>query len=167
MLLRTLLALVIAMSTSHLFAQMPPVEPGVSHELATWRAARYSNVRYKLDLTLEKMSPVLKGTIEVRVAVSPAGRAGSPRSGAQEPPASEGGPDVIVLDWRKIKGSESLSTIANVTVNGLGAKLSSGPPPAEAGGSELLYSEANEHLIFRDGVVAGENVIKLDFTSPI
>ena len=25
----------------------------------------------------------------------------------------------------------------------------------------------NEHLIFRDGVVAGENVIKLDFTSPI
>ncbi|MBL8123628.1 MAG: peptidase M1 [Blastocatellia bacterium] len=29
------------------------------------------------------------------------------------------------------------------------------------------YVEQNEHLVFRDGVVAGENVIKLDFTSPI
>ncbi len=27
--------------------------------------------------------------------------------------------------------------------------------------------EHDDHLIFRDGVVAGENVIKLDFTSPI
>ena len=30
-----------------------------------------------------------------------------------------------------------------------------------------MYREINEHLIFQDGVVAGENVIKLDFTSPI
>ena len=32
---------------------------------------------------------------------------------------------------------------------------------------EGYFEEANEHLIFRDGVVTGENVIKLDFTSPI
>lgn len=44
-----------------------PIEPGVSLELAKWRAAHYSDVRYKLNLTLEKMAPVLKGTIEVRV----------------------------------------------------------------------------------------------------
>ena len=51
-------------------AQVPSIEPGVSQELAKWRAAHYSDVRYKLNLTLEKMSPVLKGTIEIRVRVS-------------------------------------------------------------------------------------------------
>ncbi len=32
---------------------------------------------------------------------------------------------------------------------------------------EGSYFESNDHLIFRDGVTIGENVIKLDFTSPI
>ena len=48
-------------------AQMPQIEPGVSHELAKWRAVQYSNISYRLNLTLEKMSPVLKGTIEIHV----------------------------------------------------------------------------------------------------
>jgi aminopeptidase N len=30
-----------------------------------------------------------------------------------------------------------------------------------------MCEESNEHLIFRDGVVSGDNIIKLDFTSPI
>ncbi len=51
------------------YSQVPPSEPGVSHDLAKWRAARYSDVRYKLNLTLEKMSPVLKGTMEISVKV--------------------------------------------------------------------------------------------------
>ena len=51
------------------FSQTPPIEPGVSQELARWRAAHYSDVRYKLNLTLEKMSTVLKGTMEIRVNV--------------------------------------------------------------------------------------------------
>ena len=54
------------------YAQNPPIEPGVSQELARWRSARYSHVWYKLNLTLEKMSPVLKGTIEIRVNVGDA-----------------------------------------------------------------------------------------------
>ena len=58
------------------FSQMPAIEPGVSLELAKWRAARYSDVRYKLNLTLEKMSPVLKGSMEIRVNLS---------AGTQEP----------------------------------------------------------------------------------
>src|SRR5256885_6582773 len=88
-------------------AKTPPIEPGVSHELAKWRAARYSDVRYKLNLTLEKMSPVLKGTIEIRVKVS-------------EPPASAGGQNVaasstpIILDWRRLAGHEKESTVSNV-----------------------------------------------------
>ena len=147
--------------TATAFAQIPTVEPGVSHDLAKWRSARYSDVRYKLNLTLEKMSPVLKGTIEIRVKVTEPTAKG-------EPPASAGGPvsatisTPIILDWRRIRGSESLSTISNVSVNGVSVATSK--PPADAGGSPL---ESNEHLIFRDGVVGGENVIKLDFTSPI
>src|SRR5258708_6771731 len=77
--------------------QMPPVEPGVSHELAKWRAARYSDVRYKLNLTLEKMSPVLKGTIEIRVKVSePPALAGGQNGGLDSTP--------IMLDWRRLAG---------------------------------------------------------------
>ncbi len=150
--------ILILMLSTFAFSQstsLPPIETGVSHALAQWRAARYSDVRYKLNLTLEKMSPVLKGTIEIRVKVS-------------EPPASAGGQSggglipPIVLDWRRIAGHEQQSTISNVFVNGKSVSLSANWPPANAGGSDF-----SDHLIFRDGVVAGENVIKLDFTSPI
>ncbi len=112
------------------FSQSDSVETGVSQSLAKWRAANYSDVRYKLNLTLEKMSPVLKGTIEVSL---------------------KNNADQIVLDWRKIRGKEDASTVSNVSVNGKAAK----------------FEEINEHLVFKDGVTKGENVIKLDFTSPI
>jgi len=153
----------------------PPIEPGVSLTLAKWRAERYSDVRYKLNLTLEKMSPVLKGTMEVRVRVAEKGSWGVKES---VPPAVSGGGTAqaetrpvgsvphIVLDWRKIKGHEEKSTISNVSVNGRPVTITSSPP-ATVGGTDMSYSEENEHLIFRDGVVVGENVIKLDFTSPI
>ena len=149
-----------------------PIEPGVSLELAKWRAAHYSDVRYKLNLTLEKMAPVLKGTIEVRVNLK--------SSPPYEVGVAEGrGGSLLVLDWRKIRGHEDKSTISNVTLNGNPAVLSAGEnhPVAEAAtpllrkeGSQRAsptYVEQNEHLIFSDGVQLGENVIKLDFTSPI
>ena len=59
-----ILALFLTMTTS-IFSQAPPIEAGVPQTLAKWRAANYQNVRYKLNLTLEKLSPVLKGTFEV------------------------------------------------------------------------------------------------------
>ena len=43
------------------FSQAPPIGPGVSHDLAIWRAAHYSDVRYKLTRTPETMSPVRGG----------------------------------------------------------------------------------------------------------
>jgi aminopeptidase N len=134
-------------------AQMPPIEPGVSQELAKWRAARYSNVRYKLNLTLEKMSPVLKGTMEIRVNV-----------GTRTPSSASDVP-LIILDWRKIKGHEEKSTVANVSINGKRAVVS--PPQAATADEGVRVPYDNEHLIFSDGVVMGENVIRLDFTSPI
>jgi aminopeptidase N len=136
--------------------QMPLITPGVSHDLAIWRAAHYSDIRYKLNLTLEKMSPILKGTIEIRVKVKP----------QPEPPGSAEKwyfPNEIVLDWRRIRGSEKLSTISNVSINGTAAELRSATESAD---QAKTYDETGEHLIFQN-VPAGENVIKLDFTSPI
>jgi aminopeptidase N len=129
------------------FSQTPPIETGVPQTLAKWRAANYSDVRYKLNLTLEKMSPTLKGTIEISV---------------------KNNADQIVLDWRKIKGQENLSTVSNVSINGTALTLQR---KLTQEGAFLYYDdyyeEINEHLVFKDGVRAGENVIKLDFTSPI
>ncbi|MBL8183241.1 MAG: hypothetical protein JNL64_16815, partial [Blastocatellia bacterium] len=71
----------------------------------------------------------------------------------------------IILDWRKIKGHEEKSTISNVTINGRIALFDR--PQYVKDGISRYYAEIKEHLIFYDNVVIGENVIKLDFTSPI
>ncbi|HCA58556.1 MAG TPA: hypothetical protein DEP46_11285 [Blastocatellia bacterium] len=157
-------------------ATLPPIKPGVSLELAKWRAERYSDVRYKLNLTLEKMSPVLKGTMEIRVVVrdaatsgrGDAGISGQPTTGTQaSPPASARAAEIppIILDWRKIRGHEEKSTISNVTINGRIALFDR--PQHVKDGISRYYADIQEHLIFYDNVVIGENVIKLDFTSPI
>ena len=150
----TFLVLTMIFATITTFSQtMPPIETGVSQNLAQWREKRYSDVRYKLNLTLEKMSPILKGTMEIRVKLS-------------EPPASAGGEHAppVILDWRKIRGKEDLSTVSNVSINNQPLTLA-----ANAGGSDTSakFEEVNEHLVFKDGVIKGENVIKFDFTSPI
>src|SRR5687767_15447789 len=126
--MKVLFALFLLAMSSAVFAQMPPLGPGVSHELAKWRAAHYSDVRYKLNLTLEKMSPVLKGTMEIRVNV---------RGGGVQTP--------IILDWRRIRGHEEKSAVTNVTINGKTVVIDA-TPPADARGIAYQY---NEHLIFR------------------
>src|SRR5438309_5073495 len=114
-------------------AQIPAIEPGVSHDLAKWRASQYSNISYKLNLTLEKMSPVLKGTIEIHVNQA--------AYACAEPNCP---PLYIVLDWRKIAGHEKDSTVSNVTLNGKAASISSAAPPAYAGGSDT-FEEREDH----------------------
>ena len=133
-------------------AQTPPIDAGVSRELARWRAVHYSDVRYKLNLTLEKMSLTLKGSIEIKLKVSVPGAVATSLDTNKNPVATAPGTDVpIILDWRKIKGKEQFVSVSNVNINGNAAK----------------FEETNEHLVFKEGVKAGENVIKLDFTSPI
>ena len=164
--------------TTSIFAQTtpPPIETGVSQALAKWRAANYSGVRYKLNITLEKMSPVLKGTIEIRVNVGKQNEKPRVVSGTDGEKENAGSFQVIdflptiVLDWRKIKGKENLSTISNVSVNGrivvFNPDFSNFNVIVE--GREVQdFFENNEHLVFQDGVKIGENIIKLDFTSPI
>jgi aminopeptidase N len=153
-------------------SDVPEIELGVSQELARWRASRYSDVRYKLNLTLEKMSPVLKGTIEIRVKVSEPPVLASGQSAGQAETRPLGSVSPIILDWRKIKGHEEKSTISNVFINGEPASPSKSDGFSRSNvetpeGVTLTYEEINEHLVFLKGVVAGENVIRLDFTSPI
>jgi hypothetical protein len=50
----TFLIVFMILSVINLTAQMPPIEAGVSQTLAKWRAAYYGDVRYKLNITLEK-----------------------------------------------------------------------------------------------------------------
>lgn len=143
------LFLLLAMPT---LSQMPPIEPGVSEELAKWRATQYSNIRYKLNLTLEKMSSVLRGSIEIHVTQA--------AYACAEPYCP---PMAFILDWRKIPGHEKDSTIAEVTINGNAVM-----PDGDWGGNQIGpgYFIYNDHLVIYGGGM-GENVIKLDFTSPI
>ncbi|HEX8287371.1 MAG TPA: M1 family aminopeptidase [Pyrinomonadaceae bacterium] len=158
------------MMTTSILSQTPPIEAGVSQSLAKWRATNYSDVRYKLNITLEKGAPTLKGTMEIRVNVK------QNDAVTKETGENSGSFQVIdslplvILDWRKIKGKENLSTISNVSVNGSRVVLN--PDSKQlgvivAGKEEQNFFEFNEHLIFTEGVKTGENVIKLDFTSPI
>jgi len=83
----------------------------------------------------------------------------------------------IILDWRKIRGSESLSTISNISINGIpigyrrprpaNAQAAPGTAPEVERDWVVLIEAPADHLIFRSGVRLGENVIQLDFTSPI
>ena len=61
----------------------PPLEAGVSQSLAKWRAANYGDVRYKLNITLEKGAPLMRGEIEIRLNLT--------ETGAKSD---------LVLDWR-------------------------------------------------------------------
>jgi aminopeptidase N len=133
------LAIAIAMIPNIISAQTPPIEPGVPLELAQWRAAHYSNIRYELDIWIdwpEQKKQTLEGKLTIEVDVrKEAGEADVP----------------LILDWRKLAGQEQLSTISYVSLNGLDEE----------------YTESEQHLVFKKGVRSGRNEISLNFTSPI
>jgi hypothetical protein len=131
------------LSALNAFTQTPTIEPGVPQELAKWRAALYSDVRYKLNLTLEKMSPVLRGTIEIRVKV-----AGQILSSA---PGAAAVPSPIILDWRKLPGHEKDSTVTNITLNEIPLFNGDQRPEGLAPSPAFKYHESNDHLILPDG----------------
>ncbi len=151
--------------TTTTFAQtMPPIEPGVSHDLAIWRAANYSDVRYKLDITLEKGAPLMTGDIEIRVKLT-----------------DEGAKNDLILDWRTTQfANDKDRPFANViAVNEAAATGAQSVPVAVSAEREnsvntsetstnSLQSLQNEHLIIPKNLLkTGENVIKINFASPI
>jgi aminopeptidase N len=74
----------------------PAVEPGVSRDLARWRAAHYGDVRYALNVTIAAPVTRLVGELEVRVDV-------------------RGKPVDLVLDWRPPPGGR----LSRVEANGV------------------------------------------------
>ena len=83
------LALLMA-TTAH---SMPPIEPGISLELAQWRAGRYRDIRYALQIQLIEGSAVLNGNLQLSAKL--------PRQ-----------PVDLVLDWRG-------APVRDVRVNGV------------------------------------------------
>lgn len=79
----------------------PDPQPGVARELARFRAAHYSNVRYGLHLEVAPGAEMLKGSEEIRVTL-------------------DGEADQLVLDWRTaaVKQGQAQARVWDVVVNG-------------------------------------------------
>ena len=172
MVLRIFSVVIVLMASVSAFSQtplLPPIEKGVSSELAKWRSNHYSDIRYKLDLTLERNSPVVKGTIEISLYSRSKPRVVNLGYPFKKPVVGTNGRVPIILDWRKIRGREQLSKVSNVSVNGNSVSLipSSGNKGSNKTNKTKGYLEINQHLIFLKHVRAGKNIIKLDFESPI
>lgn len=124
-----------------IFGQMPKIERGVSKELAKWRAANYSDVKFGVNLRLEKLSPTLTKIEKLSQKL---------RGAVVISLFNKG--DLIVLDWRKLKGREDLSKISNLSVN---------DRPA-------YFEERDGHLILKEGVLKNKpNTIRFEFTTPV
>lgn len=143
MLLQFLTLAFVLMMTTPIFAQTPPIETGVSQSLAKWRSANYSDVRYKLNITLEKGAPLMKGEIEIRVNLT-----------------DEGAKNLLILDWRTTQfANDKDKPYARVTEVNNKSLMSSNEQP---------YGIFNEHIqIGKELLRTGENVIKIEFASPI
>jgi aminopeptidase N len=134
------------MTTSIFAQQMPPLETGVSQTLAKWRAANYSAVRYKLNITLEKGAPLMRGEIEIRVALT-----------------EEGAKSDLVLDWRTTQfqndKDKPFADVLQVNESVIKNLPDSG---------NFAFSIDKEHIIIAQRLLkTGENVIKISFASPV
>jgi aminopeptidase N len=129
--------------TTSVFAQTPPLEPGVAQTLAKWRAANYSGVSYKLNLALEKGAPLMRGEIEIHVTLT-----------------DEGAKNDLILDWRTTQfGGDKDKPFAKVTaVNNTSVTAS----------NETMIFLREEHLIVASALLkSGENVVNIQFASPV
>jgi Peptidase M1 N-terminal domain len=134
----TFLFFLMLMTTEIIFSQTPPGEAKAPPELAKWRAANYSNVRYKLNITLEKGAPLVKGAIEIRVNIS-----------------KEGIKNHLFLDWRTAPfiGDKDKPYASVIGVNDA---------------TDFISQVTAEHILIPSGYLkTGENVIKIEFASPV
>ncbi len=133
-----LLLFTLFLSAMNVFSQTPTIETGVPQTLAKWRAANYSDVRYKLNLTLEKDAPLMKGEIEIRVKLT-----------------DEGARNDLILDWRTTQfANDKDKPYANVV------GVNDAP--------DILHQIASEHIRIPKGLLKkGENIVKIQFASPI
>src|SRR6476620_2245549 len=121
---------VLIMTISAFPQTQPPIETGVAQTLAKWRSANYSDVRYKLNITLEKGAPLMKGEIEISVKLT-----------------ETGAKNDLILDWRTTQfQNDKDNPFADVR--------------AVNDAAEILFSTAGEHITIPKGLLkTGENVI--------
>lgn len=142
----TILFFLMLMMTETFFSQAPPIETGVSQALAKWRAANYSDVRYKLNITLEKGAPLMTGTIEISVKLT-----------------EEGAKNDLILDWRTTQFAndkdKSFAEVVKVNEQIVKDTVQNGV---------FDYQINKEHLIVsKKYLKTGENVLQIKFASPI
>lgn len=114
------------------------LEPGVGRELARWRAAHYSNVRYALTLDVTPGAAMLGGAEEIRVTLDEAAVA-----------------DQLVLDWRVAAAKEGQPQARAWEIQANGRTV------ADA-------RAVNDHLVIPGSyLIKGENTLRLKFESPI
>ena len=112
-------------------------QPGVARDLARFRAAHYSNVRYRIQVELVPGAEMMKGTEEIRVTL-------------------DGEVRELVLDWRAVAGKQGIfkdEHIWDLEVNG--RKDTS------------ARQVNDHIVIPGTFLVKGENVVRLKFESPI
>lgn len=128
-----------------IFGQTPSRKTADFQNLAKWRSANYSDVRYKLNITLEKDAPRMNGTIEIRVNLT-----------------AEAAKNDLVLDWRaRHSQNDKVHPYAFVT------KLNMFKSDIKTASAPMAKSE-NGHLILpKNFLKTGENVIEINFASPI
>ena len=140
------LIFVLFLNVMIIVGQTPPIEPGVSQALAIWRGANYSDVRYKLNIKLEKGAPLMKGTIEISVNLT-----------------DEGAKNDLILDWRTTQFANDkdkpFADVVSVNTTVMGKATQSNTYDYQTTKEHLLIS----HRFFK----TGENTIKINFASPI
>jgi aminopeptidase N len=134
--------------TTNLFSQQPPIEPGVPQTIAKWRSAHYSDIRYKLNITLEKGAPLMKGEIEIQVTLD-----------------KEGAMNDLILDWRTTQFQNDKDKPFAYLREANGRAFNNMPP----GGPDMpTHSVYNEHLVVLKRLLKpGQNVFRISFASPI
>ncbi len=133
-----ILCVLFVMNSAAFSQEPPPVENGVSQRLARWRSANYSDVRYKLGITLERGAPLMKGELEINVTLT-----------------DEGAKNDLVLDWRvaQFAGDKDKPYANVISANNT---------------IDIISTVVNEHLIVPKGALKkGANVIKIRFASPV
>lgn len=134
------------MTLGTIFGQMPPLETGVSQDLAKWRSANYSDIKYKLDITLGKGAPLMRGDIEVSVTLT-----------------DEGAKNDLVLDWRTTQfQNDKDKPFAEVE------KVNEKIVKETVQNGVFDYAIDKEHIIIsKKYLKTGVNTIEINFASPI
>ena len=125
---------------------MPPLEPGVLQTLAKWRSANYSDIKYKLNITLERGAPLMNGTVEVTVRLT-----------------DEGAKNDLVLDWRTTQfqndKDKPFAEVERVNERIVKESLQKGV---------FDYQINKEHLVIsKKYLKTGENTLLIKFASPV